>query len=37
VRGRLVERTRWTLARFVAAFADWVSDYNIRMRRWRAA
>jgi putative transposase len=30
VRGRLVERERWTLARFVLAFADWVNDYNTR-------
>jgi putative transposase len=29
-RGCLVEQERWTLARFVVAFADWVADYNTR-------
>ena len=28
VRGRLVDRTPWTLERFVAVFADWVGAYN---------
>ncbi|MGH3261574.1 MAG: DDE-type integrase/transposase/recombinase, partial [Trebonia sp.] len=28
VRGRLVDRTAWTLERFVAVFADWVDGYN---------
>ena len=30
VRGRLVEQERWTLGRFVVAFADWVASYNTR-------
>lgn len=30
VRGRLVDQTPWTLERFVAVFADWVSNYNTR-------
>jgi putative transposase len=30
VRGRLAEQTRWTLGRFVAVFAEWVSEYNTR-------
>ena len=29
-RGRLVEQERWTLGRFVVAFADWVVSYNTR-------
>ena len=29
-RGRLVEQERWTLGRFVVAFADWVVAYNTR-------
>ena len=29
-RGRLVEQERWTLGRFVVAFADWVVNYNTR-------
>lgn len=28
VRGRLVDQTPWTLERFVAVFADWVTNYN---------
>ena len=28
VRGRLVDQTPWTLERFVAVFADWISAYN---------
>jgi hypothetical protein len=29
-RGRLVDQERWTLGRFVVAFADWVGAYNTR-------